>query len=113
MSKNTPRDIASSILAHSADDTVLVGPVVRDQNEARYLIVATHDGTVTFPQKIEFESLPALEARRALIAALMRPGVLVVDFDDELEMARQAFNFWKCPVAKKIADETLAERMAS
>jgi hypothetical protein len=112
----TADGIADVVLSKSADKHVLVGPLVYQPSDgttakAWYVIVCTGDKRKQFHCDQIF--CPDAATREALIVALLRPGILVQDMSDELEMARWGEAIWPGEKPTRISERLERERAAA
>jgi hypothetical protein len=113
-------ETAAYLLEGSVDRTLLLGPIVwrpSDGTSARqwYFHVAGCDRTGEMRvDQLNAESEADTEALRAGIkmALVERRPCVMIDFDDELAMARWAEALWPCGKATRIREGIEAERMA-
>ena len=111
-------ELAAYLLDGSIDRTLLFGPVVwrpSDGTSARrwYFVVAGCDrtGETRVNHLIAETEAETVALRAGVMAALIkhRPCV-AIDFDDELEMAKQAEAAWPGPKITRIREGIEAER---
>jgi hypothetical protein len=111
-------DLGRYIRQKSTDQTVCLGPAVLDAAGSYYCVWDFHAKTGPHVGKADLstQDFETAEARRmAFHASLINSswkGVLI-DFNDELEMAKAAKAMWPCDKLDKIAACIAAERQAA
>lgn len=114
--RKQPIDLGRYIRQRSTDQTVCLGPAVLDAAGRYYCVWVFHAKTGPHVGKVDLSTKDLEEAeelRMAFHASLINSswkGVLI-DFDDELEMAKAAKAMWPCDKLDKIAACIAAERL--
>jgi len=114
-------ETADYLLEASIDRTLLFGPVVwlpsdgTSARQWRFIVVGCDRTGETRVDQLNAETEADTMAFRAgVMAALIehRPCVMI-DFDDELQMARQAEAAWPCAKITRLREGIEAERMTA
>ena len=110
-------EAAAYLLEGAVDRMLLFGPVVwlpSDSDEARvwrFVVISKKTGETWHDQLGAPNEADTVEMRAGIMAALVGMGSCVmIDFDDELAMAKHAEAAWPCAKITRIRERIEAER---
>ena len=113
MTTTSYEETASVLRSKAADKVMLIGPLVNQPSDGLsakvdYVMVCTGDERKHFQCDRVF--CHDEEGRKALIFMLARPGYVLIDMNDELEMAKQAKALWPCKKINQLVRDIRDER---
>ena len=114
--KDAMQQAADHCLSGSKDSVVVVGPLLRrPSDDGLYFVVATAEARRGFRcVGVNVEDDDGCDqVRLAFLAALIRPGVISHDTDDDLYMVQLCETLWPGPRIAKIRQQIEAERVAA
>jgi hypothetical protein len=110
-------DIAAYLVENSTDRILLLGPVVWQPSDGAsakrwYFTVGGFDGREPWHDQLRGETCEMAEEMRTGVAFALvaHPPCVLIDCDDELEMAKRAEGLWPCAKITRIRQSIEAER---